>query len=106
MGRVNLPYPFIGGNQMIFKGQPNLFVRISNKYIQRVTGKKGFYFDENGRYETENPLLIKLLSQHYEEENNVPGDNPTDIRAMAKEKGIRNWHNMKIENLIAKLKEE
>jgi hypothetical protein len=41
-------------------------------------------------------------------ENNVPGDNPTDedIRALAKEKGIRNWHNAKIENLIEKLKEE
>jgi hypothetical protein len=51
---------------MIFKAQPNLFVRLSNKYVQRVTGKKGFYFDENGLYETENEILCKLLAQNFE----------------------------------------
>lgn len=96
---------------MKFKSNPNLFVKISNKYVQRVTGKKGFYFDDKGEYETDNELLIKVLSQNFEqvkEENNVTGDKPTDeqIRALAKEKGIRNWHNMKIENLIAKLRED
>lgn len=50
---------------MIFKGEPNLFVRISNKMFQRATGKKGFYFDENGRYETDNELMIKILKQHF-----------------------------------------
>jgi hypothetical protein len=47
---------------MRFKAEPNLYVRISNKYIQRATGKKGFYFDANGEYETENAVLAKALS--------------------------------------------
>jgi hypothetical protein len=51
---------------MIFKGEPNLFVRISNKYVQRATGIKGFNFDNNGEYKTDNNILIKLLSQHFE----------------------------------------
>ena len=63
---------------MTFKGQPNLYVRISQKYIQRATGKKGFMFDENGRYETDNPILIKLLSQHFpiEESDNEAAEQP------------------------------
>lgn len=51
---------------MKFKAEPNLFVRISNKYVQRATGKKGFYFDNKGIYETENEILIKVLSQNFE----------------------------------------
>jgi hypothetical protein len=71
---------------MKFKSQPNLFVRISNKYVQRVTGIKGFHFDDKGEYETDNELLIKLLSQNFEivqeenkEENSVTGDKPAII---------------------------
>lgn len=58
---------------MKFKGQPGLFVKISNKYIQRATSKKGLFFNENGEYETENPILIKALSQNFEtvQEENV-----------------------------------
>ena len=51
---------------MIFKGEPNLYVRISNKMYQRITGVKGFIFDSNGRYETENANVCKILSQHFE----------------------------------------
>lgn len=51
---------------MRFKAEPNLFVKINNKYVQRVTGMKGFYFDENGEYETDNELLIKVLEQNFE----------------------------------------
>jgi hypothetical protein len=93
---------------MKFKGEPNLYVRISNKYVQRATGKKGFMFDENGIYETDNELLIKLLGQHFEVENNAPGEeiNEDEIRQLAKEKGIKNWHNRKVETLIELLKEE
>jgi hypothetical protein len=50
---------------MKFTGEPNLYVRISNKFIHRATGKKGFAFDENGQYETENELLIKVLKQSF-----------------------------------------
>ena len=51
---------------MKFKGQPNLYVKISNKIVQRVTNLKGFTFDNNGEYEAENELLIKVLEQNFE----------------------------------------
>lgn len=52
---------------MKFKAQKNLYVKISNKFVQRATGKKGFYFNDKGEFETENAILIKALSQHFEE---------------------------------------
>lgn len=61
---------------MIFKAEPNLFVRFSPPLQRRIRGMKGFYFDENGKYETENPFLIKALSQKYEIENNGEGTDP------------------------------
>lgn len=51
---------------MRFKSQPNLFVKISKPIIQRSTGLKGFSFDNNGEYETENEVLIKILKQNFE----------------------------------------
>jgi len=47
---------------MKFKAEPGLYVKFTNKYIQRATGKKGMYFDANGEYETDNPVLIKALT--------------------------------------------
>jgi hypothetical protein len=51
---------------MKFIGTPNLYVHIRNKRIQRLTRKKGLRFDENGFYETDNPILTKALSQHFQ----------------------------------------
>lgn len=51
---------------MKFKAEPNYYVRLSNKYVQRSTGLKGFYFDDKGEYETENEVMINVLSQHFE----------------------------------------
>jgi len=51
---------------MKFKAQPGLYVKISNKYLQRATGKKGFYFDSEGIYETDNEVLINALGQSFE----------------------------------------
>lgn len=51
---------------MKFKAEPNLYVRIANKYVQRATRKKGFFFDSEGFYETDNELLIKVLSQRFD----------------------------------------
>jgi hypothetical protein len=65
---------------MKYKSEPNLYVKINNKYVQRVTGKKGFSFDSDGVYETDNELLIKVLSQNFtideqsNEENNSQGE--------------------------------
>lgn len=66
---------------MIFKGEPNLFVRFSNKTAIRVTGKKGFYFNGKGEYETDNDLLCRVLKQHFETkeiENSVADDKPAE----------------------------
>lgn len=51
---------------MIFIGEPNLYVKISNKTVYRLTGKKGFQFDANGKFETDNEVLIKVLKQHFD----------------------------------------
>ena len=70
---------------MIFKAEPNLFVRFSPPLQRRIRGMKGFYFDENGRYETENPILIKALSQQFEiDEEENKGDSTETIRRCKK----------------------
>jgi hypothetical protein len=89
---------------MKYFGEPGLTI------VDYKKCKKVFQFDENGEYETNDPKLIEWMKKNKNFircENNVPGDKPTEleIRAMAKEKGIRNWHNAKIENLLVKLKE-
>jgi hypothetical protein len=53
---------------MKFYGTPNLYVKISQKFVIRVTGIKGFYFDDKGEYKTENETLIKLLKQNFKYE--------------------------------------
>ena len=52
---------------MVFKAMPNLYVKVSNKYIQRLTGLKGFYFDKDGLYETDKKILIQALTGKFEE---------------------------------------
>jgi len=98
---------------LIFKGTANLYVRIANKYVQRATGLKGFYFNATGEYETDNETLCKVLKQSFavKEENNVTDDKPVEktdeeIRSLAKEKGIKSWHIKSIDKLLAELKEE
>lgn len=51
---------------MIFKSEPNLYVKVNNKYIQRLTGLKGFYFDKDGLFETDKEILIKALDGKFE----------------------------------------
>lgn len=51
---------------MIFKSEPEMYVKINNKYIQRLTGLKGFYFDKDGLYETDKEILIKALEGKFE----------------------------------------
>lgn len=63
---------------MIFLGQPNQYVRISNKQLLRA-GMHGFYFDENGKYTTEIKVLCNVLKQHFKtEENSVTDDKPAE----------------------------
>jgi hypothetical protein len=52
---------------MKFKGTPNMYIKISNKLVKRVSGIKGFHFDDKGEYESENELLIRVLSQNFEQ---------------------------------------
>lgn len=51
---------------MRFKAEPNLYVRFSLPLQRALGGKKGFYFDAEGRFETEIPVLIKALSRQFE----------------------------------------
>lgn len=73
---------------MIFKGPPNQYVRFSNKTVIRLTGKKGFYFDENGNYEVDNDLICRVLKQRFEveevieKENSVTDDKPTEEKTL------------------------
>lgn len=66
---------------MKFYGQPNLYVRISNRY-KHLFSFKGFYFNDKGEFETANERLIKLLKQQFkyeiETENNA--DTSEDIK--------------------------
>jgi len=49
---------------MEFYAEPNLYVRISERY-RRFFHFKGFRFDENGAFETENERLIRLMKQNF-----------------------------------------
>lgn len=51
---------------MIFIGTPNLYIRFANKMLRRATGKNGFMFDENGEFETDHDLLIRVLKQRFQ----------------------------------------
>lgn len=54
---------------MKFFSEPSMFIRINNKNLQRIVGKKGFYFDENGEYETDNKYLIEALKVQFRYED-------------------------------------
>ena len=94
---------------MKFVAEPNLFVRFSNKYVQRVTSMKGIHFDDKGEYNTDSEVLIKLLSQHFkhEESSLVEPDQESDeaIREKGKQLKIKSWHIMSIETLKSKIEE-
>ena len=57
---------------IFFSDQPNLYVKISNKNLQRLTQRKGFYFNDKGEYETDNPSMIKALKQSFRFEESKP----------------------------------
>lgn len=87
---------------------------------------------KNGEYETDDPYVIEKLKGKYEvidngrqaEQRNTEGqedkgqqivttgekdgwavnESVEKLRQEAKEKGIKNWHNMKPENLVKKLR--
>lgn len=52
---------------MVFKSTPGMYIKVNNKFIQRVTGLKGFYFDKDGLFETDKEILIKALTGKFEE---------------------------------------
>ena len=68
---------------------------------------------KNHECETDDPYICKkLIDLGYEHEGqekqaepkSTESDTLEDLRQEAKEKGIKNWHNMRPENLIAKLR--
>lgn len=56
---------------MIFKSDPKRFVNIATKRYKKMLGMNGFYFGEDGLYETKNEMLIKLLTPIFEVVNEV-----------------------------------
>lgn len=56
---------------MRFKAEPNLYVRLSLPLQRILGGKKGFYFNAEGRFETENPFLIRALSRQFEIDDEI-----------------------------------
>lgn len=55
---------------MRFKAEPDLYVRLSLPLQRALAGKKGFYFDSNGIFETDIPVLVKALSRQFEIDSN------------------------------------
>lgn len=101
---------------MLFKYEPNH--SIIQTIEQKQTGKKHQFvvckFDENGELETNDDKIIHILQTKlngctWEEGKTVnPLDvidilSDDDIRKLSKEKGIKSWHVMSIENLKKKL---
>lgn len=98
----------------------------------KTSGKPVFRFDTKGEFITDDPEIIRralgffdyielkaetvgkkvnkthvvpLLTITTNEEKIKPEKTEEEIRALAKEKGIPNYWNAKIENLVEKLKE-
>jgi hypothetical protein len=80
------PIFHLRSDTMKFKGEPNLYVRIANKSVKRLTGEKGFCFDNNGIYETDNEILRKVLPQHFEvvEETAKKKEKPVEMKYKCK----------------------
>lgn len=55
---------------MKFYAEPNLHVRFTDKH-RRMFKAIGFSFNDKGEYETDDPLLTKLLAQRFRHENNT-----------------------------------
>ena len=64
---------------MKFYGTPKLYVKISNKNLIRLTGLKGFTFDNDGVYETDNQTLINTLKMQFKyEDDSLPSEEKTE----------------------------
>lgn len=73
-------------------------------------------FDDKGEFETNDPRIIHILQTQltgctWEGEEVVKKEEVKEIlsdeelRSLAKEKGIKNWHNKKIENILKELED-
>jgi len=111
-----MPYPFFIGGNMRFKYEPNYTViqSIKQKQTNHVSRFAICKFDEQGELETNDDKLIFIL------QNKLPGCtwdegktvkaidvmdvlSDEDVRALAKEKGIKSWHVKKIDKLKKEL---
>jgi hypothetical protein len=102
--------------------------------LSKTTHKVMFRFDTKGEFITDDPEIIKralgffdyiemkaesvgnkvakthttpamTITTNNQEKPETETPDEETIRALAKEKGIKNWHNKKIENLLIELKE-
>lgn len=103
---------------MRFRHDPNHTViqSIKNKQTGATSRFVVCAFDEEGVLETEDPKIIYILQNKVEgctcedatevlAEKVVDILSDDDLRALAKDKGIRSWHNKKIENIKKELEE-
>lgn len=103
---------------MKFKyGQNHTVIQtIKNKISGSLSRYVVCKFDENGELETNDPKLIFILQNKlpgctWEGEEKVKPEevkeilDDEDIRKLAKEKGVKHWHNKKIDNIKKELKD-
>ena len=100
---------------MKFYAEPGLLVRPRKNGVMKRF--RPFRFDNNGEYETDNPILVKALKQRFSTDvNDVSQKNNEDvieliddelteesIRQLAKDRKIKSWHVKSIETLKEEL---
>lgn len=103
---------------MKFYGEPGLLVRNTRKNGP-LKKWKGFRFDENGEYETDNKHVISLLQTKFKaveaitpeviesapqvDSEPINGMDDDSVRALGKARKIKHWHIMSIEKLKKEL---
>lgn len=70
---------------MTFRGAPNLYIRISDRH-KRLFPFKGFTFNADGEFTTDNELLIRLLKQQFEYDGEIEIENNADTSEKIKVK--------------------
>jgi len=100
---------------MKFYAEPGLLIRPRKNGVMKRF--KPFRFDENGEFETDNPILIKALTRRFSADTNSKQQKSTEdvvelldeelteesIRQLAKDRKIKSWHVKSIETLKEEL---
>lgn len=94
-----------------YKPKESIVQNLKNKVTGKITRFLVCVFDNNGELETNDPKVIQILQKHVDCTWNGEETKETDImsedelRKLAKEKGIKSWHNKKIDKIKKELEE-